>query len=350
MPIVSVWRNKSVLLLLSLLPFLAAEAHIEYDTVSLVRLNKQHAFPKNIPPGNYSGITYLGNNRYAVVSDKSEEDGFFVFSIAIDSVSGVITDVKSLGFKSSNQPNRDGEGIAYVPEWGEIFISGETNNDILAYGLDGHLTSRSVQVPAAYHHIRHNLGLEALSYSAQTHRLWTCNEAPLQGDGVPASPTFHGRNVLRMQSFSDSLLPMEQYFYRMDAPTVHRKARFYAIGVGDIIALSDGSLLVLEREFYVPRAKIGGFVRQKLYQTFPDKAAESTQKAATEAIACMAKQLVCAWKTTFGLLNRSFANYEGMCLGPRLSDGSQVIVLVSDSQNQYGGLLKDWFKTIIVKP
>ena len=38
---------------------------------------RQRHFPKEIPPGNYSGITYLGHNDYAVVSDKSEEDGFF---------------------------------------------------------------------------------------------------------------------------------------------------------------------------------------------------------------------------------------------------------------------------------
>ena len=50
--------------------------------------NKQFAFPQSIPAGNYSGIAWLGNNHYAVVSDKSKEDGFFVFEIDVDSVSG----------------------------------------------------------------------------------------------------------------------------------------------------------------------------------------------------------------------------------------------------------------------
>ena len=40
---------------------------------------RQRHFPKEIPPGNYSGITYLGHNDYAVVSDKSEEDGTQAF-------------------------------------------------------------------------------------------------------------------------------------------------------------------------------------------------------------------------------------------------------------------------------
>jgi hypothetical protein len=37
-----------------------------------------------------------------------------------------------------------------------------------------------------------------------------------------------------------------------------------------------------------------------------------------------------------------------MCLGPQLADGSQVLILLSDSQGQYAGVLKDWFKTIVL--
>lgn len=38
-----------------------------------------------------------------------------------------------------------------------------------------------------------------------------------------------------------------------------------------------------------------------------------------------------------------------MCLGPKLEDGSQVLILLSDSQNQYAGVLRDCFKTIVIK-
>ena len=37
-----------------------------------VRVNKQHKFPKTVPAGNYSGITWLGGDRYAVANDKSQ--------------------------------------------------------------------------------------------------------------------------------------------------------------------------------------------------------------------------------------------------------------------------------------
>ena len=46
--------------------------------------------------------------------------------------------------------------------------------------------------------------------------------------------------------------------------------------------------------------------------------------------------------------NVFFANFEGLCAGPKLSDGRQVLLLVADSQNQYRGVFRDWFKTIVI--
>ena len=43
--------------------------------------NTQVAFPQTVAAGNYSGITWLGGNEYAVVCDKSKSDGFFDFHI-----------------------------------------------------------------------------------------------------------------------------------------------------------------------------------------------------------------------------------------------------------------------------
>ena len=48
---------------------------------SLVRECGQKEFHGEVPPGNYSGIVHIGGNKYAVVSDKSATDGFYIFSI-----------------------------------------------------------------------------------------------------------------------------------------------------------------------------------------------------------------------------------------------------------------------------
>ena len=61
----------------------------------LIRVNPQHYFQRTVPKGNYSRLTWLGGNRYAVVSDKATESGFFIFRIEIDSVSGDIKNVEN---------------------------------------------------------------------------------------------------------------------------------------------------------------------------------------------------------------------------------------------------------------
>ena len=61
------------------------------------------------------------------------------------------------------------------------------------------------------------------------------------------------------------------------------------------------------------------------------------------------KRLLTSWRTHLTLLRHSIANYEGMCLGPTLTDGSRVLLLVADSQGQYAGVLKDWITSIKVK-
>ena len=61
-------------------------------------LNKQRHFRKNVPAGNYSGITWLGADRYAIVNDKSATAGFRLLTIHTDPATGAILDVRDNGF------------------------------------------------------------------------------------------------------------------------------------------------------------------------------------------------------------------------------------------------------------
>ena len=93
------------------------------ETIPLrAKVGRGQSYSKSVPSGNYSGITWLGDDRYAVVSDKSA-DGFFVFHIDIDTVSGRIRSVENEGFHPSGHPSRDQEGIAWNPYSRTLFIS-----------------------------------------------------------------------------------------------------------------------------------------------------------------------------------------------------------------------------------
>ncbi len=321
-----------------------------FAQVEFVKECAQKTFPDNIPAGNYSGITHIEGDKYAVVSDKSETDGFFIFKIDIDSVSGEISNVSNLGFHGDSIRNSDCEGIVYRPSSSTFFISRESDNAIAEYDGDGKATGRQMEIPEIYKNAINNYGFESLTYDEQQHLFWTVNESTLSSDGDHATSTNGVRNVLRIQSFDDELKPRRQFAYMMDAPVTNAEAGNYAMGVSEMTAIDGGRLLVLEREFYVPKTKIGAYVQCKLYEITPDDSIViAPDELISEGTPFIPKRLVHSFTTRLSLFNHAIANYEGMCLGPALADGSRTLILVSDSQDQYAGVLKDWFKTLVIK-
>ena len=288
-------------------------------TAQQVVLNKQHHFAKAVPAGNYSGITWLGGDRYAVCDDKSATAGFLLMTIRLDSITGEIEDVRADSFMTSNLPNRDEEGICYVAPTNTLFLSGEGDGQIVEYTLDGQLTGRKLNIPDVFGISYGNRGFEALTYNAKTHRFWATTENTLRADGERPSIRKKIANRLRLQNFGDDLQPKEQY--------------------SGLAALDDGQVIVLEREVRKTPKGIGSFVHVKLFVVNP----QLQQSGDT-----LRKQLLTEFRTSINLSKRSFANYEGICAGPRLADGRQVLLLVADSQKQYKGYLKDWFKTIVI--
>lgn len=304
-----------------------------------VTLLRQRAFPKTVAAGNYSGIAWLGGSSYAVVNDKSPTAGFYLMTIETDSATGELLTVREDSFLTCGLPNRDEEGICYVPQTRTLWISGEADGQILEYDLQGQFTGRKLQIPPIFSTAYANGGFEALTYQAETHRFWTTSEFTLQADGELPSLQNRVRNRLRLQSFSDGMVPMEQYWYETDSTTVTKTKGRSVLGVSGLAALSDGRIVVLERELYFPKRKIGSKACVKLYLVDPRKQQQGER---------LEKRLLTEFRTKINLTRRSFANYEGICVGPVLSDGRQLLLLVCDSQNQSHGMLKDWFRPVII--
>ena len=112
--------------------------------VTFVRECRQRAFPKTVPAGDYSGITHINGNKYAVVSDKSATDGFFMFTIDIDSVSGELLDVREEGCTGDSVCGGDCEGIAWCEHTSSFFVCREAHSDILEFDSIGKMTGRSL--------------------------------------------------------------------------------------------------------------------------------------------------------------------------------------------------------------
>lgn len=280
---------------------------------------------KDIPAGNYSGITRLKGNSYAIVSDKDGKGGYFKFTIEIDS-NGNITSVKNNGFRELEEKNKDQEAIAYNPDNHHIYIGCEETDEIVEYDI---LNGKKIDTLCIDEYKRngvHNRKIESLAFDRKRQSLFTINEGPLKGDN---------HLMLRLIEIDTDMKRKMQYTYILDTPLDDGPCvdDSHAFGVAELLSLGDGTLLVLEREFKVEDMKIGSWVMNKIFRIRPGK---------------LNKQFITGWRTSLNVSDLGLANYEGMCLGPQLKDGRQVIIICADSQNRYGGVLRDWFKTVII--
>ena len=356
----------------------------------VVRVNSQKAFPKTVAAGNYSGIAHLHDDIYAVVSDKSDSALYFNFRIQVNPKTGELEQVENLGFtERTDGMLNDGkpwqglekgfdheaivkvsdstlviasEGYCRLKEYPILPISADTAKVDYPQNLWESGWSSSDFYP--------NYNFESLAFDSIRQCLWMIPESTLHKDGQPATPQNGLANQLRLmrldwgkmkenrnkeeysEQVSSKKAPryMTTYAYQMDQPSTHKKADIYVMGVSELCALPDGRLLVLEREAFIPKIKIGTFCKCKLYLINPLNSEEFSMKEKfLSDTPFLKKRLLTEWKTGLSISKRSFANYEGMCLGPKLEDGSQVIILLSDSQDQYAGVLKDWFKTIVIR-
>ena len=283
----------------------------------------QHAF-KALPPGNYSGISYLGNDDYAVVSDKGSHAGFYVFHISLTS-NGEIRQVENKGFTVIPGANRDEEAVAYDPRTRHLYIGNEASSEIIDYDMRAGKVVRTTVIDDYRRLSQANRSIESLTYDRQRDCLFTVNESPLIGDTGLS---------LRLKQFTTDLKTEKEYAYRADEPLepTDEPDNRHAYGVAELLALEDGTLLVLERELYIRPLRLNSWVMNKVFRVRPGSPK---------------KQFVTGWRTWLRLVDNDFANYEGMCEGPRLSDGRHVVVLCADSQDRYKGVLKDYFRTIV---
>ena len=290
----------------------------------------------HVTPGNYSGITPLGDNRYAVVDDKSSLDGFHIFNIDINPRNGkikhvnaspLITQAAKDSAETVQRSRLDCEDIVYIAGSNTLFIAQEYGCAVMEYKLDGTPTGRRLALPSYFQldNMQPNAGFEALAYNSYTQTFYLTTELPLKEDG----------NIQRIVCFDINLQPIGDIAYCMDAPELKSNVKYYARGIVAMTAMPNGNLLVMERELSIPTRYLGGKCRIKIY--------EITENNPT------VKHLLTSFTTHINRLN--YANYEGMCLGPTLNNGRRTLLLINDSQARAGkGVfhLKDYIKILIL--
>jgi hypothetical protein len=222
----------------------------------------------------------------------------------------------------------DGEAVAHAG--GELFVvTIESAARIERFDHAGrYLGTLSVPARLAEQAVS-NKGLESLTAAPSGRALFTANESALETDGPRASAT--AGTLVRIVKLPLPHGPAEERAYRTEALGAGQGG---GMGVSDLAALSDDTLLVLERGF---QPGYGNTVRifRVDFASAPDVGARTALGADAPQLK---KTLVVdlAALPSAGVAHHSpqpnplLENYESLALGPSQPDGTRIVLLASD--------------------
>lgn len=176
---------------------------------------------------------------------------------------------------------------------------------------------------------RDNLSFEGLSFSPDGDSLWLGMEAPLYQDGPP--PTVGQGALARITRYGRDGAMQAQYAYPLD-PIAHAPGGKYADnGLSEILAVDGQRLLALERSGIQGKDGVFAF-HIRLYEMDISGATDTRGLPAlrdAKALVPATKRLVLDFNRTGGL--DKVDNLEGMAWGPKLANGHDSLVFVSDN-------------------
>ncbi|MGE0172068.1 MAG: esterase-like activity of phytase family protein [Oligoflexales bacterium] len=320
--------------------------------------------------GGLSGIVFdKTTNKLIAISDdrgtRGEDDAFsprlYTFDVVLNERESTITPsgVRPLKILQERREGfdrettfpplfLDPEGIA-LGEDGSVFVSSEGLGPfmppmVLRFSQDLVFQER-LEVPNYFvplkatfeSGVQDNEAFEALALSADKQVLYTASEYPL-GQDLPGStdPKTYFSRIIAYRKTGADFKARNEYLYPLsdfkdpesDLPN----------GLADFLALPDGTILTLERGF---SKELGNDIR--LFQTSLQSATDVSgmeKISSSSHIRLAEKRLVLNLDTIVDQLDpkyRSLDNIEGIALGPKLANGNDSLILVSDnnfSENQ----------------
>ncbi|TWT90481.1 hypothetical protein Mal64_08710 [Pseudobythopirellula maris] len=275
-----------------------------------------------------SGVTYLGVEgnllRFAAVQDSGGRVVNFDVSATAGGTINAATAVSSVTLANS----LDFEGVAALGD-GLALFSEETTPGVRAYDLSSGAAAGVVDMPAVYSHRRSNKGLESLALSRDGHTLWTGNEEALTIDGPLASGS--AGTTVRLQRFAGGGVDWaaaEQYAYQVEPIHAIGFGATPRRGLSDLMALPDGSLLTLERSFAGLASPVyvsGMFLVD--FEGATDISDAVYDSGLTGEIYTPVGKTSLYSKPAGSSVGQ---NLEGITLGPRLANGSWLVMGVVD--------------------
>ena len=261
-----------------------------------------------------SGIVWTGGDSFFAVSDR--RNVLVPLTLKIDPATGRIARGEIGEPVPVPADAADFEGVTYVAATKTFYISAETGNAVLRF-RPGQPHAERMAVPPVFAQARKNLSLESMTWSDTAKQFWTANEEALVPDGPVA--TGDTGSLVRLQRFDAKFRPTAQFAWRTEPAAF----RFHGAGSGvsDLCVLPDGSLIVLERGFGA-----GGLHLRLYLADFQNATDTSRLPSLAAADACVPARKILLLERATG-----FVNFEGITLGPPLTDGTRSLIVIADS-------------------
>ncbi|MGV0814474.1 esterase-like activity of phytase family protein [Mycolicibacterium boenickei] len=284
--------------------------------------------------GGLSGISYdpAADLYYVISDDRSAKNPARFYTVRIPLLDNGIGEVQFVGthpwLDRDAQPfgpldiaavppvvPPDPEAIAFDGRRQRLYWTseGERRDDgirldpwVRVAGLDGSFLDEFALPDAVRMSARRNSALEGLTLTPDGRHLWAAMEGPGDDDG-PSPDEQHGARTRILRFDAESGAIDGQYTYAL-GPV--RSGPGGDNGLSDLVALDGESFLVVERGF-------GTHVAVRIYSA-------RIVEGSTE----LSKTLLADLGTVPGLA--PLDNIEGITLGPKLSDGRQSVIAVSD--------------------
>ncbi len=301
--------------------------------------------------GGLSGIKYNATNNlyYTISDDPGQKDPvrFYTYKIDLrkDSLqkNGIIpvsvTTLLNENGQTFSPGETDTEGIALTNK-STVLISSEgdaaklINPFIKEFSLSSGREIFTLPIPNKFlpdktnqKGIRNNLAFESLTITPDNKHLFTATENALIQDGVAAKPNIGSPcRILQYNLLNNQ--PEKEFLYQTEpvTPFLNLIGKF-ASGLPDLLALDNqGNFLSLERSF----TGLGFAI--SLFQVSLEAADDihninSLLTVDSKNIKPVKKKLLLDLRKLDVLLD----NIEGLTLGPKLPDGQQSLILISDN-------------------
>lgn len=299
--------------------------------------------------GGLSDLDFDGEHYYAVV-DRPGTPYIYEFSMPL---TGTTIDTlifeKTIKIKNEDESYKnlvfDSEGLNYNPSSQTFTLSSEgainkgKDPFIVDIAKDGTILD-FYQLPEYFQAsnkegLRSNGAFEGLSRSVDRDGFWMATELPMVSDGTTVK-LYNTKSPVRFTYFdNENKKAQQQFAYPLGRLRKLPLLPFGINGVSGILEIAPKQFLVIERGYSAGHGQHGN--RIMIYLADASKATDILKEPRLKSkigktVVPAEKRLIFDFKKIRKKLKHRFAdNIEGLVFGPKLLNGNQSLVLISDN-------------------